>query len=72
MLTGAPAFQGEGMHDLNTAILEDTPVIPRWNGLHREELEKIILKCLAKKPEDRYASVADLIRDLEPMQTLPG
>lgn len=72
MLTGAPAFRGEGMHDLNTSILEDTPVIPRWNGRHGNEVEKIILRCLAKKPEDRYASVADLIRDLESVQIPPG
>ena len=72
LLTGAPVFRGEGMHDLNTAILEGTPVIPRWNGRHGDELEKIILRCLAKKPEDRYASVADLIRDLESVQTPSG
>jgi hypothetical protein len=72
LLTGAPVFRGEGMHDLNTAILEDIPVIPRWNGRHGDELEKIILRCLAKKPEERYALVADLIRDLESMQTPPG
>jgi eukaryotic-like serine/threonine-protein kinase len=72
MLTGAPAFRGEGVHDLNTSILEDTPVIPRWNGRHEDELREIILQCLEKKPERRYASVADLIRDLESVQTSPG
>ena len=68
MLTGAPAFRGEGLHDLNTAILENTPDILRRNGRHENDLGKIILRCLAKKPEDRYASVADMIRDLESMQ----
>jgi serine/threonine protein kinase len=72
LLTGAPAFKGEGMHDLNTAILEETPVIPRWNGRYGNELQKIILRCLAKRPEDRYVSVADLIRDLESVKTHPG
>jgi len=72
MLTGAPVFRGEGMHDLNTSILEDTPVIPRWNGRHGDELREIILRCLEKKPEGRYASVADLIRDLESVQISPG
>jgi serine/threonine protein kinase len=70
LLTGVPAFRGEGMHDMNTAILEDDPVISRWDGRYRSELERIIRRCLAKKPEDRYASVAELIRDLTSVQTL--
>jgi serine/threonine protein kinase len=65
MLTGAPAFTGEGMHDLNVAILDETPVLPSWSGRHEDELLRIILRCLSKRPEDRYGSVADLIRDLE-------
>jgi serine/threonine protein kinase len=71
LLTGAPAFRGEGMHDLNLAILEETPEIPRWDGRHELELRGIIQRCLAKKPEERYASVADLIRDLESVKSSP-
>jgi Protein kinase domain len=65
LLTGTPAFRGEGMHDLNLAILEGAPAVPSWSGRHERELRGIILRCLAKKPEERYKSVADLIRDLE-------
>jgi serine/threonine protein kinase len=68
LVTGTTAFRGEGMHDLNTAILEDPPAIPLWIGRHRSELERIILRCLAKKPEDRYASVTELIIGLENVQ----
>jgi hypothetical protein len=68
MLTGTPAFSGEGMHDLNVAILENTPDMPSWNGRHEKELREIILRCLSKRPQDRYSSVADLIRDLELVQ----
>ena len=71
LLTGAPVFRSEGLHDLNTAILEDIPVIPPWNGCHGDMLKQIILRCLAKKPEDRYASVVDLIRDLESVTGFP-
>jgi len=68
MLTGSVAFRSRGMHDLNMAILNENPIIPSWNGGHEPELKEIIFRCLAKKPEDRYASVADLIRDLEAVQ----
>ena len=71
LLTGAPVFRSEGLHDLNTAILEDIPVIPPWNGRHGDKLKQIILRCMAKKPEDRYASVVDLIRDLESVTGFP-
>jgi hypothetical protein len=68
MLTGTVVFRGEGMHDLNRAILEDAPVLASWNGPHEDEIRKIILRCLSKKPEERYSSVTDLIRDLETVQ----
>ena len=71
LLTGEPVFRAEGLHDLNTAILEDIPVIPPWNGRQGDKLKQIILRCLAKKPEDRYASVVDLIRDLESVTGFP-
>jgi len=69
MLTGTPVFTGEGLHDLNVAILDETPVLPSWCGRHEDELRRIILKCLSKRPEDRYRSVADLIQDLESIRS---
>jgi hypothetical protein len=72
LLTGAPVFHGEGVHDLNLAILERRPVIPRWEGRHERDLRGIIQRCLEKKPEERYASVADLIRDLVSIQAEPA
>ena len=65
MLTGSVAFGSTGAHDLNLAILNDPPVLPSWHGGHEKGLREIILKCLAKRPEERYDSVAALIRDLE-------
>ena len=35
LLTGTVAFEGEGMHDLNMAILEKTPKIPLMEGPER-------------------------------------
>ena len=68
LLTGTPAFRREGMLDLTIAITEDEPVVPSWGGRHEEELRSIILRCLAKRPEDRYATVDDLVHDLERVQ----
>jgi len=65
ILTGSVAFHGKGMHDMNMAILNDPPEISPWNGRHEQKLRQIILRCLAKRQEDRYSSVSDFIRDLE-------
>ncbi len=56
------------MHDLNMAILNDPPILTSWHGTHENVLRNIIMKCLEKRPEDRYDSVAALIRDLESLQ----
>lgn len=72
LLTGAPAFRGSGLHELNTAILEKPPDIPPWNGRQEHRLKTIILRCLEKRPEDRYGSVAALIHDLEGIRSSAG
>lgn len=69
LLTGSPAFRREGMHDLNLAILEEEPAIPHWDGQYEHELRRIIRRCLAKRPEERYASVTDLLLDLEAVKS---
>jgi eukaryotic-like serine/threonine-protein kinase len=70
LLTGSVLFKGEGLHDLNIAILNDPPVIPAWKGEHTTRLREILIKCLSKHPEDRYESVEVLVRDLESIRFL--
>jgi len=70
LLTGSALFKGEGLHDLNMAILNDLPVIPAWKGEHTARLQEILIKCLSKHPEDRYESVEVLVRDLESIRFL--
>lgn len=70
LLTGSALFKGEGLHDLNMAILNDPPVIPAWKGEHKARLREILIKCLSKRPEDRYESVEVLVRDLESIRFL--
>jgi serine/threonine-protein kinase len=66
MSTGAPPFvDGElTYHHVHTA-----PVPPREvNQKVPESLEKIILKCLAKDPGQRYANAHDLLAELKAVQ----
>ena len=67
MLTGAPPFEGDDSQEIVTRHLhEPVPVdtlsrdrVPPW-------LSAVILRCLAKHPDDRYASaraVLDALRD---------
>jgi serine/threonine-protein kinase len=60
-LTGRPVFCGEKPLEIVRAHAYDAPTPP---SQVREdippELEAIVLKCLAKSPDERFASVADL------------
>ncbi|HEX4825914.1 MAG TPA: serine/threonine-protein kinase [Candidatus Polarisedimenticolaceae bacterium] len=55
MATGRPAFPGA----TNETVLDE----PAAMGVG-EELERIVMKALAKSPDERYASAADLAADL--------
>ncbi|HVK07674.1 MAG TPA: serine/threonine-protein kinase, partial [Gemmataceae bacterium] len=64
--TGARPFDtGDNLATLRK-VVEDDPVPPRTlvPAIPRD-LETICLKCLAKKPADRYRSAADLAADLD-------
>ncbi|HTN75590.1 MAG TPA: protein kinase, partial [Pirellulaceae bacterium] len=65
-VTGRPPFQSKSPTDTILAVLEAEATLP--SSLNREtptELESIILRCLEKKPEDRYPSAQALADDLE-------
>jgi TolB-like protein/Tfp pilus assembly protein PilF len=65
MVTGQRAFRGALASQLIDAILHHTPLPPRAvNRRVSAELERIILKCLEKDPENRYQSAKELSVDL--------
>jgi tRNA A-37 threonylcarbamoyl transferase component Bud32 len=65
LLTQSPAFSGRDRRECLRQILEEEPVAPRrLSKAVPAELETIVLKALAKAPEDRYGSARELADDL--------
>ncbi|HEY0135466.1 MAG TPA: serine/threonine-protein kinase, partial [Nannocystis sp.] len=63
LLTGAPPFPGEVVEEVLLAQLDQPPTPPTQTphgAAIPPTLEAVILRCLAKKPADRYADMNDL------------
>ena len=66
MLSGEPAFRREtGVETLHAVLKEPAPRLPEA-GLDAAApvLQRVLDRCLAKAPSDRYAAAADLLTDL--------
>ena len=66
LFTGELPFKGD--HDLAVlyAIVNSNPIPPKKiNPKIPNRLEKTILRALEKKPEDRYQSITEIIRELK-------
>lgn len=65
MVTGRVPFEGDNTVAIALAHLEDVVVPPSvYNPEIPVSLERIILRCVEKKPERRYRSAQDVITDL--------
>ncbi len=65
MLSGKRPFDAPSSVQLMTAIMEDDPQpLSQLNPKVPAPLSWIVERCLAKDPEERYASTRDLARDL--------
>ncbi len=70
MLTGSRAFKGETAADTMTAILmKDPPELDAARLAIPPALERIVRRCLEKKPELRFQSATDLAFALETLAT---
>ena len=65
LLTGHAPFERDTMMKTILAHAHDAPVPPSQVVDVATDIEQVILKCLAKKPGDRYQSAEELQRDLE-------
>lgn len=65
LLTGRPPYQGTSPVDTVLMVLEQNPLPPRiLNRRVSRDLEMIVLKCLQKPVDLRYASASALANDL--------
>jgi serine/threonine protein kinase len=67
MLTGVRPFEGRSVGAVCSEILNSQPVPPsEHNPAVPPALDRVIARCLAKNPQDRFASCEELARSLYP------
>lgn len=73
MATGKRPFAGESPTELSKAILTSTPVpVRRLNRRVPQAMAALIERALAKDPQQRHASMQDLLDDLREVRRLTG
>jgi non-specific serine/threonine protein kinase len=64
-LAGRLPFHAEHQAAIVYALVHEQPQpVARFNNAVSTDLERIVTKCLAKSPDERYQSAADLLADL--------
>jgi eukaryotic-like serine/threonine-protein kinase len=72
MATGKRAFARGSDPETLTAIIRDEPEpIGALAPLSPAPLRRIVERCLAKSPDDRYASTRDMARDVQDLREQP-
>ncbi|MDX2149177.1 MAG: protein kinase [Bryobacteraceae bacterium] len=65
MLTGTKAFRGESQSAVMSAILSaDPPPVSALTPISPPEVDRLVQRCLAKDPDQRYQSAKDLFAEL--------
>lgn len=66
LLTGRPPFQADNQLDTLIQVREEEPIPPRrLNSAVPRDLETICMKCLQKRPAQRYESAQHVAEDVE-------
>jgi serine/threonine protein kinase len=64
------AFAGTTSEEVRTAILESTPPLPhRLKAKVNPALSSLIMKAIAKSPEERFQSGQELVREMEQLKS---
>ena len=67
--TGEVPFSSNDWFELARMHVEDAPPsLRRKRGELSKRFERVVMKCLAKHPDDRYANAAELLADLDEVE----
>jgi serine/threonine-protein kinase len=72
LLTGSPPFSGDNVVELCAHHLHTPPPPPSQRGPVPEDVERVILSCLAKDPDARPQTAGDLSRALRHCRDAQG
>ena len=66
LLVGHPPFESDSLPELVRMVRETEPVKPKEKQLSIDErFQNVVMRMLAKNPDDRYQNPATLLRELE-------
>src|SRR3989449_3151799 len=67
--TGRKAFEGKDAIDsLHKLVHAPTPQIKEFNAGAPDELQRIVRRCLAKQPDERYQTIKDVAIELKELR----
>lgn len=67
--TGKKPFEGESViKSLHMVVYEPAPAISKFNSSAPPELQRIIRRCLAKDPDERYQSIKEVAIELKELR----
>lgn len=69
MITGQPPFRGDSALAILQAIIHRPPELKGLRETAGRGFEKVVLRCLAKSPEDRWQTAEELVQALETLAT---
>lgn len=73
LIAGRPPFTGRTAQEVLAAQRSQTPEpVAKWRPACSPLLGQIIMKCLEKRPADRWQSAEELLAQLEPLATPSG